>query len=82
MFQYKYRVLMCTNAFKHTMRSLTCAQLIHIITLLDASTSGHQIHQLTGLGIGTISRVRSQYCSELSRHVAAVLKAKGGYTKY
>ena len=49
------------------MHSLTCAQLTHIITLLDAGTSGHQIYRLTGLGIETISRVYSQYCSELPK---------------
>ena len=38
-----------------------------IITLLDAGTSGHQIHNLTSLGIGTISRLHSQYCSELAK---------------
>jgi transposase len=49
------------------MRPLTLAQRTHIITLLDAGTSGHQIHHLTGLGIGTISRLRSQYRSEVAK---------------
>ena len=76
---------MCTNAFKHTMRSLTCAQLTYIITLLDAGTSGHQIHRLTGLDIGTISMVHSQYCSELPKssggHPSKLNPAKIGYAK-
>ena len=47
--------------------SHTLAQQTHIITLPDVGTSGHQIHRLTGLGIGTISRVHSQYCSDLTK---------------
>ena len=76
---------MCTNTFKHTMRSLTCAQLTQFIMLLDAGTSGHQIYWLTGLGIGTISRVRSQYCSELQKssggHPSKLTPANIGYAK-
>ena len=53
------------------MQPLILAQHTCIITLLDAGTSGHQIHHLTGLGISTIFRVHSQYHSEL-------LKSSGG----
>ena len=67
MFWYKYRVLRCFSASKHIMQPLTTAQHNHIITLLDAGTSGHQIHHLTGIGISTISRLHSQHRSELSK---------------
>ena len=49
------------------MQPLTTAQRNHIITLLDAGTSGHQIHHLTGIGISTISRLHSQHHSELPK---------------
>ena len=49
------------------MQPLILAQYTCIITLLNAGTSGHQIHNLTGLGMGTISRLHSQYHSELAK---------------
>src|SRR6267154_5471523 len=67
MFWYKYRVLRCFSASKHIMQPLTTAQRNHIITLLDAGTSGHQIYCLTGIGISTISKLCSQHHSELSK---------------
>ena len=64
------------------MRPLTLAQHTRIITLLDAGTSGHQIHNLTGLGIGTISRLCSQYRSELAKSSGSKLTpANIGYAK-
>ena len=84
-FWYKYEVFKCFNVPKHIMRPLTLAQHTCIITLLDAGTSGHQIHNLTGLGIGTISRLCSQYCSELAKssggHPSKLTPANIGYAK-
>ena len=84
-FWYKYEVFKCFNVPKHIMRPLTLAQHTRIITLLDAGTSGHQIHNLTGLGIGTISRLCSQYCSELAKssggHPSKLTPDNIGYAK-
>jgi transposase len=49
------------------MRPLSLAQRSHVITLLDAGTSGHQIHKITGIFIATISRICCQYRSELPK---------------
>ena len=67
------------------MQPLTFPQHTCIITLLDAGTSGHQIHNLTGLGIGTIFRLHSQYHPELAKssggHSYKLTPANIGYAK-
>lgn len=49
------------------MRPLSAAKRNHIITLLKSGTSGHDIHHATGASIGAISKIRSEYCSELPK---------------
>ena len=50
-----------------TMQSITPAQHTHIITLSDAGTSGEKISCLTGVSPSTISRIHSQFHSELPK---------------
>jgi len=54
------------------MRSLTPAQTIRILSLLDQGKSAHQVAAITGRGIATISRLCSKHRSTLS-------KAAGGH---
>ena len=67
------------------MWSITSAQHTHIITLLDAGTSGEKIYCLTGVSPSTISRIHSQFCSELpksfSGHPPKLTPANIGYAK-
>jgi hypothetical protein len=46
---------------------LSAAHHEHIITLLQSGVSGHSIHISTGASLGTISKICSEYCSELSK---------------
>ena len=49
------------------MHKLSSSQVSHILFLMDSGYSGHAIHQKTGLGITTISRVRSEHRPNLSK---------------
>lgn len=49
------------------MKSLTPAQITRIITLLDQGKSGHQIHHITGISTGSISKIRSSHSGTLSK---------------
>ena len=49
------------------MRKVTTAQTNHVLALLDSGTSGAKISQELGLGLGTISRIRSQHRSNLPK---------------
>ena len=48
----------------HPLSTVTCE---HIITLLLSGESGHSIHQITGVSVGTISKLHSEYCSDASK---------------
>src|SRR6266481_644453 len=49
------------------MKSLSPAQINHILSLLDKGKSAAQISQLTGRGLATISRLHSKHHSSLSK---------------
>ena len=51
------------------MRSLSSTQINNILSYLDKGYSGHQIASITGLGVGTISRIHSKHRSTLSKSV-------------
>jgi hypothetical protein len=57
-----------------TMCPLSIAKCDHIITLLNSGTSTHHIHRLTGASTGAISKIPTEYCSEL-------LKSSGGHPR-
>ena len=69
-----------------TMQSITPAQHTHIITLLDAGMSGEKISCLTGVSPSTISRIHSQFCSELPKsfggHPSKLTPANISYAKH
>jgi hypothetical protein len=49
------------------MRPLSTAKCDCIITLLNSGTSTHDIHHLTGANTGAISKICTEYCSELPK---------------
>ena len=55
------------------MKSLTPAQITCIVILLDQGKSGHQIHHITGISTGTISKIHSS-------HSGTLPKSTGGHS--
>jgi transposase len=55
-----------------TMKVLTLEQHNHVISLLDSGHSGEEIHSITGLSTGVISKTRAVYHPNLP-------KAAGGH---
>ena len=51
----------------YTMRTITAAQRARVITLINAHTSAYKIADITGVSAPTISRIRSQYCSDVPK---------------
>jgi transposase len=49
------------------MRPLSTAKRNHIVELLRSGTSGKDIHNQTGASLGAISKIRSEYCPEVSK---------------
>ena len=49
------------------MHKISTAQTQQVLALLDSGTSGAKISQELGLGLGTISRIRSQHRSMLAK---------------
>lgn len=51
------------------MRSLSSTQTNRVLSYLDQGKSAHHIASITGLGVSTISRIRSKHRSTLSKSV-------------
>jgi len=67
MFDYKYKPLLLSTLYKSPMHPISPTQRSHILSLLDAGQSTHQIAKSTGLNHSTISRLRSKHRSSLSK---------------
>ena len=52
-----------------TMRSLSTTQINHILSLLDKGTSATKVSSILGVGLSTISRLRSKHRSSLSKSI-------------
>ena len=49
------------------MHKISIAQTHQVLALLDSGTSGAKIHQELGLGLGTMSHIYSEHCSNLPK---------------
>ena len=49
------------------MRPLSIAKCDYIITLLNSNNSAHQIHHITGVSTGAISKIRAEHCPDLPK---------------
>ena len=66
-FHYKYQALNYNYPSLPAMRSLSAAQIKHVLCLLDSGKSGNEIYVFTGVGTATISRLHSKHQSSLQK---------------